>query len=294
MAKRNKSTLYIEYLLAYLGKNLILLLPWYWARKVGRLLGWLTQYLLPKRRKIVFDNLQHSFPEKNEKEIKHIAEQIWKNIGITTGEFIKILHLNENNLSTYVEITGEDRLKRNLEIGKGVILLSAHFCNWEIIHIALAIKGYPIAGIARPLENYMVNRLVNSVRESKGGRIILASQGMKEALSWLRMNRLVYVLIDQRITEGDVYVNFFNRPAATTPAVAILAKRTGAPVLPVYTLRGIKGKLSICIERPVTLKRMNNIHEETLQNTAYFTKIIEEWIKAYPSEWFWLHNRWKR
>lgn len=294
MGRKNKTSFWIEYLLAWFGKSIFLVLPWSWAQRVGSLLGLFSQYLLPKRRKVVLDNLKLSFPKKNEQEIEEIARRVWINVGLTAAEFIKIKQLNKQNLFRYVEIEGEDYLQESLKAGKGVIILSAHFANWEMVAAALALKGYPLGAIARPLKNPLVDRLVNSIRQSSGAKIFFSEEAMSESLSWLKMNRLVYILIDQRITAGSMRVDFFTRPAATSPIIALLAKRTGAAVLPVYGLRDNSDRLKIIIKPAVELKTAPNIREELLLNTTYFTKIIESWIRENPGLWFWLHTRWER
>lgn len=294
MGRKNKASLWLEYILTWLGKNIFFVLPWRWAQRGGYLLGFLVQYFFPDRRRIVMNNLKYAFPEKKEQEKMQIARKVWRNIGITAAEFVKIQQLTCSNLSQYIKIYGEEYLKKSLENGKGCILFSAHFCNWEIVHAALSLKGYSILAIARPLENPLVDRLVNLIRESTGTKIILAKNSAGKALNWLRTKRLLYVLLDQRITENEVYVNFLNRPAATTSIVALLARRTGTAVIPIYSIRKEDGKIEIYVEEPLKIKMSNNIRENTLLNTVIFSRIIENWIKKYPYYWFWVHNRWKR
>jgi len=294
LGRKNKTSLWIGYLLACIGKNIFFLLPWNWAQRAGYFLGLFIQYFLPGRRKIVMDNLKYAFPEKKEQEKLQVAQKVWGNIGITAGEFVKIEQLNYDNLFRYVRISGEEYLKESLTLGKGCILFSAHFCNWEIVHAALSLKGYPLLAIARPLENPLVDHLVNQVRKSSGTKIIFAEDSIGQALNWLRANRLLYVLLDQRITEGNLYIDFFNRPAATSPIVALLARRAGAGVIPIYSLRKEDGKIEIHIEKPLKLRTSDKIREEFLLNTFLFSKIIESWIRKYPHYWFWVHNRWKK
>lgn len=286
---------YLEYYLALLGKVFFLLLPWSWAQRSGAALGLLVGHFLPQRRKIVYENLVRAFPEISYENRTEIARKVWDNIGRTAGEFIKIEELRLENLSQYVEIEGEEYIRASLTSGKGAILFSAHFCNWEIIHAALALKGYSVAGIARPLENILVNRFVNEIRESTGMKVFFARDGVARALAWLKANGFLYILLDQRITEGDIYVDFFHRPAATTSIVSLLARRTGAMVIPVYSLRNRGGRLRIKVEKPLELKKTTDeIHRQVLLDTIFFTKIIEDWIRKYPGYWFWVHNRWKR
>ncbi|HCJ66453.1 MAG TPA: hypothetical protein DHV62_03800 [Elusimicrobia bacterium] len=294
MGRKNKASLWLEYFLTWLGKNIFFVLSWRWAQRGGFLLGWLVRHFLPGRRKIVTDNLKYAFPEKKEQERIQIAKKVWDNIGITAAEFIKMQQLAHGNLLHYIKIQGEEYLKESLATGKGGILFSAHFCNWEIVHAALSLKGYPILAIARPLENPLVDRFVNLIRESFGTKIISAKNSIGQALNWLRTNRLLYVLLDQRITEGDIYVNFLNRPAATSPIVALLARRTGTAVIPIYSVRKEDGIIEIYVEEPLKIKMVNNIRENTLLNTVIFSRIIEGWIEKYPHYWFWVHNRWKR
>lgn len=285
---------YIEYFFVFLSRIFFRLLPWGLAQKCGIFLGLTARIFLLKRRNLVLTNLKLSFPEKNKQEIKQIARQVWINVGLTAVEFIKLEQLNKNNLVQYVEIEGEEYLQESLKSGKGVIILSAHFANWEMLGAALALKGYPLGAIARPLKNLFVDRLVNSIRQSSGVKIFISQKATRESLSWLKMNHLLFILIDQRITQGKVKVDFFGRSAATSSIIALLAKRTAAAVVPVYGLRTTSGKLKIIIAPALELKKSENIHQEILLNTDYFTKIIEDWIRKNPGLWFWLHTRWER
>ncbi len=295
MGRKNKTSLWLEYFLTRLGERIFFVLPWRWTQRGGSCLGWLIKYFLPKRRRIVRDNLNYAFPEKKEQEKAQIAQKVWNNIGTTAAEFIKMQQLTRDNLSQYVRIYGEEYLKESLTAGKGGILFSAHFCNWEIIATALSLKGYPISAIARPLENPLVDRFVNLLREVSGTKIISARENsIGQALEWLRANGLLYILLDQRITEGNIYVDFFNRPAATSPIVALLSRRTGTAVIPIYSVRQENGKIEIRVEEPIKIETAKNIRENTLLNTAIFSKIMEDWIREYPDYWFWVHNRWKK
>lgn len=294
MGRKNRTGLWVEYFLAWTGKKIFSVLPWCWAQKAGYFLGLLVQYFVPSRRKLVIDNLRYAFPKKKDEEKRQIARKVWENIGMTAGEFIKIKQLNSDNLSRYVKIYGEEYLKEVLASNKGGILFSAHFCNWEIVQIALSLKGYPIAAIARPLKNSLVDRMVNNIRESSGTKIIFAKNSIGQALNWLKTNGLLYVLLDQRITAGNVYVDFFGRPAATSSIAILLARRTGAKIIPIYSIRREDGGIEIHIQKPVNLIEKDKIREEILLNTLLFSKIIESWIREYPHYWFWVHNRWKR
>lgn len=299
MGRKNKKsfelvTFYTEYFFAWLGKNFLLFLPWCFARRVGIFLGLVAKIFLRKRRKVVLTNLSLSFPEKNIKQIKQIAHEVWVNLGLTVAEFAKIKKLNLNNLTEYIVINGEEHIKESLKKGRGVILLAGHLGNWEMIGPALALKGYPLLCVVRPIKNCLVDRLVNSIRETTGAKIFYSDEGLNGILSWLKSNRLVGILIDQRVTEGNISVDFFGRPAATSPIIALLARRTGAAVVPICSFHDSQGKLIGQIEPALELKKNKNIRKEILLNTAYFTKIIESWIRKYPGQWFWLHTRWER
>ncbi len=239
-------------------------------------------------------NLKSAFPDKPEFEIRNIADKVWQNIGLNLIEFIKLDNITKENVDDYVTIRNTVNLDIGLKKGKGVILVTAHFGNWEYIATSLAWKGYLVAGITHALENYLVDKMVKSVRAKSGATEFSHTNGVSKSLAWLRKNGIIEIAIDQSIAHGGIFVNFFNRPAAATPVVSLLARKSGAVVISAKAYRDENEKVVIEISEPIELVNSDNIRKDAITNTQKLTKIVEDWISKQPEYWFWVHNRWKR
>ncbi|MFN3967135.1 MAG: lysophospholipid acyltransferase family protein, partial [Endomicrobiia bacterium] len=218
-----------------------------------------------------------------------ISKKVWLNTGITVFEFVRSQKLNKKIIMNYVKFENEEFLKEAISYKKGVLLLTCHLGNWELMGISLSLKGYPIMVIARRIKNKLVDKEINRIRGLSGEKVVPEHSAVKESLRWLNRMGCIGILIDQHITEGGVVVDFLGRPAATSPIVALLAKKTGAKVLPLYNIRLPEGKIKIIFEKSFEVNPLADTSEETEK----MNKIIGEWIKKYPEQWFWLHNRWK-
>ncbi|MFA5859862.1 MAG: hypothetical protein WC955_12440, partial [Elusimicrobiota bacterium] len=277
-----------------IGKGLVLSLPWGSARGLGRELGMLAKSIVRKRDKLMLSNLTLSFPEKDAVKVRRIANDVWKNIGLTLIEFIKLDAINKNNIDDFVVLEGTGCIDDALKAGKGVILITAHFGNWEYIATSLAWKGYPVCGITHALENGLVDKMVKSVRAKSGAIEFSHTNGITKSLAYLRENMIVEIAVDQSIAHGGIFINFFNRPAASTPAVSLLERKSGAAVIAARASRGNNGKNVITFTGPIKLKHTGNIRSDAVENTQMLAKYIEEWVRNEPELWFWVHNRWKR
>lgn len=288
MARKNTAALYLEYGLAKIFSLFVRLLPWSVALFVGRILGRLAAKTFRQRSRLAFQNLALAFPEKSRQELKYLVSRVWQNIGQTLVQFLKITSFSEADFSRRAEFKGKEYIDQALSQGRGLIFLGAHFGNWELIGAAVAHLGYPLAVVARPLDNYLLNEQVNRIREFHGATVILKKKAAKESLRWLKKNGILGILIDQNFYEGGVFVDFFGRPAATTNIISLLAEKTGARILPIFS-RHNNGKIIVTVEPPVDIKNL-----DSSAATQELTKIIEDWIRRYPEEWFWIHDRWKR
>ncbi|MFH1258635.1 MAG: lysophospholipid acyltransferase family protein [Elusimicrobiota bacterium] len=288
MARKNIATVYLEFSLAKLFSFLIKLLPWSLTLRLGQLLGWLVGKFFIKRNKIARQNLSLVFPEKAEREKSAIIGKVWQNLGQMLVESLKIPQFKKKHFARWTTLIGRENVDRALAGGKGVIFLVAHFGNWEMGGAVVSHSGYPLAVIARPLDNELLNGEVNRIRSCHGATILSSRNAVKESLRWLRNNGVLAILIDQNFYQGGIFVDFFGRPAATTNIVPLLAAKTGAKILPIFCRRE-NGKTVIAIEKEVEINNLDSVAA-----TAKLTGIIETWIRRYPKEWFWIHDRWKR
>jgi KDO2-lipid IV(A) lauroyltransferase len=177
---------------------------------------------------------------------------------------------------------------------RGVLFFTGHFGYWEIHAVAHgAPPDQPLAVVARPLDNPLLERMLEQIRSCTGNLVIYRQGGVRRILRALAANRGVAVLIDQHLHPPDVvYVEFFGRPAATTSALASLALRTGAPVIPVFALPMPRGRYQLVYERPVA-PPLSHSPEAIREFTQRCTNVLEIYVRRHPELWLWMHRRWR-
>lgn len=268
-------------------------MPYRWALKLGSGLGTLVFKVWGKRRQITIVNLTKAFPDKNHAKIWNIAINVYRNIGKTLIEFIRAGVWSKEQLFKQVSFTGREYLDGALAKGKGVVLLSAHFGNWELLGIALSAAGYKVNVLARPLDNPLLDKVVNDIRRKFGTWIIANSNSIKDVIRVLHKNETIGILMDQNLYENATFVDFFGELAATTPIIPLLAQKTGAAVIPIRILRLKNNQLQVIVEPEVIFQANTDREEFVRKNTRHCNEVIEQWIRLDPDQWFWVHNRWK-
>lgn len=250
--------------------------------------------LVPRQRLIAAYSLRRAFPEKSDDEILRIVRDVYRNMGIMAAEFFDVPRLTKENIGKFVEAEGLEHYLRALEKGRGVLFFTGHFGNWELSAAAGALLMKPAVVIYRKLDSALLEHLVLRVRSAAGNILLSKEHAMRALIRSLKRNEIVGILIDQNVAwyEG-VFVDFFGRPACTTNGLALLALHTGAPVLPGYMIRLPDGRYRLVIGPEVELTRTGDRDADVLANTQRFTKVIEEAVRRYPDQWFWVHQRWK-
>jgi len=247
-----------------------------------------------KHRLIVLHNLTRAFPEKSPAEIERIAKASYRSFGRVVAEFSEITRLNPDNIDQWVHFHGLDHYDEARRKGKGVLLFSGHFGNWEIGNAALAIARKPLIFIYRILDSAFLEEAITYARASCGNISLDKENAMRPMIRALKKGETISILIDQNVAVYDgIFVDFFGRPACTTSGLALLALHTGTPVLPVFTTRMSDGKYLMEIGAEVAIRNTGNRDADVRENTQAFTGIIEEHIRKYPEQWFWMHQRWK-
>ena len=261
----------------------------YAAGNIGRI--W---FRLDKRhREVILENLFLSFPEKGELERYLLAKRVFKNIARMIFEIGWLYTLPETSVKDYFDIKGVGNLEKALEKKKGAIVLTCHMGNWELLVSVAAMTGYRTNAVYRKLDFSPADRFILETRRRFGTRMIPLRGASRKLDSILENGELVGTLLDQNVDwYKGVFVDFFGRPACTNNGLAVLALRTGSPVVPLYIVReNGKYKVEFLPEIPilVTGDRIKDIEN----NTQNFTNVIESIIRRYPDQWFWVHNRWK-
>jgi KDO2-lipid IV(A) lauroyltransferase len=273
------------------------LLPEGFSLCLGRHMGKIGYFLDREHRKVALENLHIAFgQEKSEEEIRSIARTTFQNLGMMIVEFFRIHRMNAEAFKTRLEVEGLANFERVRNNKKGVLLLLSHFGNWELMGLLTKGLGSQVMVIAKPVrKNKWVDRMITDIRESSGLEVVSSEKASRKILQALSQNRMVGILIDQRakLSEG-VMADFFGRKASTTPALAVLGMRTGAPVLPLYLLRNGVGKYRLVIKEPLELIQTGDVKNDVVANTELVNRSLEGMIRQYPDQWFWVHRRWER
>jgi KDO2-lipid IV(A) lauroyltransferase len=266
------------------------------GRFLGKMLGTAFAMTPMERLSMSLEHIEKSFSDSmTQAEIKRLNRKVITHFAQMFFEVPHILRLNNGNLSNYVVFENEKNLLGALEKGKGVFFLTGHLGNWELMSAAVAVHfGVGGAVVARPIDFEPLERLMAGLRSRFGTEIIMKQRGMRRVLTTIKANKAVGILLDQNVAwyEG-VFVKFFGRWACTNKGLALLALRTGSPVLPVFSARQKDGRYRIMFGKEVELIRTGDKTKDVEDNTARFTNVIEQYIRAYPDQYFWFHRRWK-
>jgi Kdo2-lipid IVA lauroyltransferase/acyltransferase len=262
----------------------------------GKFIGRLTFIFLRNRKKVALSNIKRVFTDFSDEKIKDTAKSNFEKLGINAVEFLLMPFVKDKDLSDRFSIEGKEFFDKALEQGKGAITLAFHFSNWEITGVISRLLGHDVIALARPLKkNIALNDFLNSLRKSTGSTIIVNENTGRMVMRLLKENKLVAILGDQREKRSrGVFVELFGTKVPTSKGTAMIAMKTGAPVIPIYAVRKGFLRYTIVCANPIEMERTGNIGELVEKNTRKINAFLETIIKQYPDEWFWVHSRWER
>jgi KDO2-lipid IV(A) lauroyltransferase len=269
------------------------LMPGPVVRGCGTLLGLAFYVVDGPHRRIADQNLAAAFPVRSARERRVIARRVFAHFGRLLFELLKFSTLRPDAMLARVEFDGEERARLAHAQGRGVLYITGHFGFWELHAMVHALRLQPIAVLARALDNPDLNALLERIRCRTGNTVIYRKGTIRRVMRTLQEGRGVAVLIDQHIQSRDaVYVDFFDRPAATTSAVAALALRSGAPVLPVFAIPLGRGRYRMIYEHPVAPPAEDS-EDAVREFTQRCTDVLEMYVRRHPELWLWMHRRWR-
>jgi KDO2-lipid IV(A) lauroyltransferase len=285
-----------RYYLYYWGRCLAFIfyvLPLKMGLYIAALLGRLVFSLTPKYRRETIDNLRSAFPDKAEGEIRDIAVGVFENLGRMAVELVSFPKINKSNIDDFVQVENSNIFDGELKKGKGAIVLTAHFGNWELLAATIRLKGYPGAAVGRRIYFHKYDKYLNYLRKTSDVNVIYRDQPPRVFLRVLRANGILGMLADQDVDSVEgVFVDFFGRPAYTPVGPAVLAIASGAPIIPVFMIRD-HGKHRMVIDKPVEIADTGNKEADILIATKRWSDVVESYIRRYPDQWVWMHRRWK-
>lgn len=265
------------------------------ARTIGYAIALLAYFVLSKLRRVGLRNLDIAFPQMPRRQKNAILRRMYLGLGRQLVEFCRFPKYTRENVEEIVIYEGFENYERARTAGSGVFFLTGHFGGWEVGSFATSVYGYPLRIVIRELDHPMVNALVNRYRTLHGNVLMDNRDFVRGLIGAVRAGDTVGILMDTNMTPPQgVFVDYFGELACTASGMARIALRTGAAVVPAFTLwDDALRKYKIVFDAPLTLLRTGDDEADAVANTALFTKKIEEYARRYPDQWLWVHRRWK-
>jgi len=249
-------------------------------------------------KKRITNNLKIAFGNTiDNKKLVQIANSLSENLGLNFAETLISSTAKKKSLLDSIQIHGIEHLEKALSHGKGVLAFSAHLGNFTLIGLKMAAEGYPFHMLVKDPRYPAVAEAFHVLQKGQGGNFIYVEpweKALRQILSRLRKNEIVCLLADEKKSKTGVIVDFFGHPAPTAPGPAVLALRTGAPLVPIFIVRSNDGLQHIYIEPQLELDLNGDRSSDIPAVVSAYTKVIENYVRMYPDQWFWINNRWKK
>jgi Kdo2-lipid IVA lauroyltransferase/acyltransferase len=265
-------------------------------RRVGVTIGRGASFVLRKRRRVAVSNLKRVFVHLDEKDILVIARKCFENLGVNFVEAMILPFVPEEELMRRFSIKDRHYVDEALALNKGMIALVFHYANWEIMGVASRFLERDIVVLARPLKRHQrVNDYLNGLRGQTGLTVIPNANTGKDVMRYLKQNKIVAILGDQREKRSKgIPVEFFGDKAPTSKGIAMIGMKTGSPVVPFYFKREGFLRYTIVCSPALEMERKGNIEELIYRNMRKMNAFLEAVILESPEDWFWVHRRWGR
>ncbi len=267
------------------------------ALAIGRALGSLVNWLLPGRRRIGMVNLGiasgHTIDPRGK---RLILKRMWQNYGCSLVEFFRFPLYRLENIDQHVSWEGFEHLEASVAGGKGTLVLTAHVGNWDLLSLAAGIRVKPVGVVAKTIRSQFWNKFLVGQRMEQFVHCFVKRNSIRDIIRSLRNNGIVGMVLDQDALDSDgrVFVDFFGRKASTISSVAVLSQRLDLPVLPMFDIRGRRGRHRILVLPPIRFEKQESLEQGILHNTRRYQQVLEEVIRRHPEQWNWIHRRWKR
>jgi KDO2-lipid IV(A) lauroyltransferase len=214
---------------------------------------------------------------------------VFRSIARVLVAFAKFPSIRRDNVARWIRYEGFEHFEEALRRGRGVLFATAHLGNWELSAYAHALLSAPMSVVVRPLDNPLIDRLVERRRALSGNRLLSKKDYARGILKALAANQAVGILIDQNASgEDGAFVDFFGVPASAGTGFAKLAARTGAAVIPGFALWSAEERRYVLRFYPPV-----EMSGDAARDTQALQAVLEAVIRQYPDQWFWIHRRWK-
>lgn len=275
------------------------LLPDRLALFAGRWLGAALFVVLKKRRRIAIDNIARALPFLEKQPgwkggtPRSIALATFENLGRSVAEICKVYHNRGCAIIDAVEFRGLEHYREAMSKGKGVAVITAHCGNWELLALSFGARFHKISAVARRQNNPYLNRVTERFRKAYGNAVLYRDGALRTMLAAFKRQEMVGILIDQAAHSNEgILVDFLGRPAWTLRLPALIARRSGASLLPVFIHR--EGDTHIVTIHPAYLPSQGvDLELCAAEDAVGLTRYIEEYVIDHPTQWYWIHKRWK-
>jgi len=257
------------------------------AERRGEKLAMVLYRLDKKHRRRTQANLQMAFPEWNEQKVHDTALEVYRHFGRVTADFLRTPLRTVEEVNS-AEVVGREHLEAAHALGKGVLIITAHYGNWERFAHWFTVNGYTLNVVARDANQGLVTEKMTALRNKAGAAVLSRGNAARAILGKLKTGDLVGILNDQN--NGDCFVPFFGKPCGTALGPAVLHLRTGAPLIPSYFTRLGPGKYRAEFHAPVL---GDDFDRDEIKITTRLNEILESVVRQHPEQWLWLHDRWK-
>jgi KDO2-lipid IV(A) lauroyltransferase len=285
----------LEFAIAWLFIHILRALPRTLARAAGVAISSIAYRALTRLRQTGLRNLELAFPTLPASERTHILRLEYRNLGWLLAEFCQMSSYTAQSASRFIRYQGLENYLAARDRGKGVLVLTGHLGAWELSSFFHSLAGYPMGMVIRRLDNPLVDALVNRIRCRHGNRVLHKDDFARGLLAAMRAGETVGILMDTNMTPPQgLFVPFFGVPACSASGLARVALKTGAAVLPGFLLWEESERRYVLHFYPeLALVSTGDPEADAAENTARFTAVLENVIRQYPSQWLWMHRRWK-
>lgn len=262
---------------------------------LGDLIGILWFDVFRIRRKVALENIKRCFPDWSDEHAVQVARRSLCNLGRSFIEFLRIPDVDPEKWRSHFQLHGVENYEKAFAKAKGVCILSAHIGNGDWGTLGLVLNNYHIYIISKEFKLKLLNDFWFATRRSLGTEFISDRGSSLTILKLLKKNKAIVFVLDQFLGPPiGIKTTFFGHETGTGMGLALLAERSNAPVVPVYTYRDERGGTHIVFEPEIPFVELAN-KEDTIKNmTQIYCNKIEEWVRAYPEQWLWVHRRWKK
>jgi KDO2-lipid IV(A) lauroyltransferase len=271
------------------------LLPHRLSLFIGASFGKLAYLVLPESRKITFQNLKTAFPQLPTDSRKKLSLKVFESLGRNAVDAVRLPKMSWEEIQKITKVEGIEHLEKAYSLGKGVIGVTGHISNFELLAAYVSLRGYKLSAIGRELYDPRLNELLIKNRQKMGVQNIYSTASVKEVIKVLNSGRMIGVLMDQDTSRvKGIYVDFFGKKARTPVGPVILALKLNVPIVPMAIVQTREGNYKIFVREEVKPLVGKTKEENIYYLTQKCTEFLEQVIREYPDQWVWMHKRWLR